>query len=141
MDLANLEVSQGVGIRMLRVLICLSLVAAITWIAFSVLHVNALVVGFTYVLAVLVVAARWGLAESIAISVAAMLCLNYFFLPPILSLTIADPQNWVALFVFVVTALTASALFKCPESSRRSQGPRNRSGASLSTELVANAGR
>jgi two-component system sensor histidine kinase KdpD len=110
MDLANFEVGQGVGTRMLRVLSCLLLVAAITWIAFSVLHVNALVVGFTYILAVLVVAARWGLSESIVISVAAMLCLNYYFLPPILSLTIADPQNWVALFAFVVTALTASKL-------------------------------
>ena len=39
-----------------------------------------------------------------------MLCLNYFFLPPILSLTIADPQNWVALFAFLVTAITASKL-------------------------------
>jgi two-component system, OmpR family, sensor histidine kinase KdpD len=43
-------------------------------------------------------------------SVASMLCLNYFFLPPVLSLTIADPQNWMALFVFLVTAITASQL-------------------------------
>ena len=101
---------QQVGIHMLRVLACLVLVAAITWIAFSVLNVNALIVGFAYVLAVLVVAARWGLTESFVTSVAAMLCLNYYFLPPILSLTIADPQNWVALFVFMVTAITASKL-------------------------------
>jgi two-component system sensor histidine kinase KdpD len=110
MDLANLEGNRMVGTRILRVLSCLAFVMAITWVAFYVLHVNALVVGFTYILAVLVVAARWGLAESFAISVAAMLCLNYYFLPPILSLTIADPQNWVALFAFVVTALTASKL-------------------------------
>ena len=95
---------------MLRVLACLVLVSAITWIAFSVLNVNALIAGFAYVLAVLVVAARWGLTESFVTSVAAMLCLNYYFLPPILSLTIADPQNWVALFVFMVTAITASQL-------------------------------
>ena len=101
---------QRVGIHMLRVLACLVLVAAITWIAFSVLNVNALIAGFAYVLAVLVVAARWGLTESFVTSVAAMLCLNYYFLPPILSLTIADPQNWVALFVFMVTAITASQL-------------------------------
>lgn len=35
---------------------------------------------------------------------------HYFFLPPVLSLTIADPQNWVALFAFLVTAITASKL-------------------------------
>jgi two-component system sensor histidine kinase KdpD len=72
--------------------------------------VNALIVGFVYVLAVLVVATQWGLFEALVTSVAAMLCLNYFFLPPILSLTIADPQNWVALFAFMVTAVTASQL-------------------------------
>jgi two-component system sensor histidine kinase KdpD len=101
---------QQVGIHMLRALACLVLVGTITWIAFYVLKVNALIAGFAYVLAVLVVAARWGLTESFVTSVAAMLCLNYYFLPPILSLTIADPQNWVALFVFMVTAITASQL-------------------------------
>ena len=93
-----------------RVLVCTILVAAITYICFSVFHVNALVAGFAYLLSVLVVAAQWGLLESTATSIAAMLCLNFFFLPPILTLTIADPQNWVALFVFMATALTASQL-------------------------------
>ncbi|MHB8302698.1 MAG: ATP-binding protein [Acidobacteriaceae bacterium] len=99
-----------VSIRALRISACLAFIIAITWVAFSVLHVNALIAGFAYVLAVLVVAAKWGLAESLVTSVVAMLCLNYFFLPPILSLTIADPQNWVALFVFMVIAITASTL-------------------------------
>jgi K+-sensing histidine kinase KdpD len=96
--------------NMTRALACLGLVAGTTWTAFSLLHVNSLIAGFAYVLVVLVVAAKWGLAESFLTSVAAMLCLNYFFLQPILSLTIADPQNWVALFVFLVTAITASKL-------------------------------
>ena len=93
-----------------KALACLGLVAATTWAAFSLLRVNSLIAGFAYVLVVLVVAAKWGLAESFLTAVAAMLCLNYFFLPPILSLTIADPQNWVALFAFLVTAITASKL-------------------------------
>ena len=88
----------------------LGLVAATTWIAFEEIHANALIAGFAYVLIVLIVAARWGLIESLLTSVAAMLCLNYFFLPPVGSLTIADPQNWVALFAFMVTAVTASQL-------------------------------
>lgn len=94
----------------LRVLVCIVLVGVITWAAFSLLHANALITALAYVLAVLIVAARWGLFESLSTSIAAMLCLNYFFLPPILSLTIADPQNWVALFVFMVTAVTESQL-------------------------------
>ena len=117
MNSSTCTTAQRPGIQVLRSIVCLGLVAAITWIAFSVLHVNGLIVGLAYVLAVLVVAARWGLTESIVTSVAAMLCLNYFFLPPILSLTIADPQNWVALFVFMVVAITASTLSS--ESGRR----------------------
>ena len=31
-----------------------------------------------------------------------MLAFNFFLLPPFHTFTIADPQNWVALFVFVV---------------------------------------
>jgi two-component system sensor histidine kinase KdpD len=93
-----------------RLFTCLALVAAMTWVAFSLLRVNSLTAGLSYVLIVLVVAAKWGMAESFVTSVAAMLCLNFFFLPPILSLTIYDPQNWVALFVFLVIAVTASTL-------------------------------
>jgi two-component system sensor histidine kinase KdpD len=110
MNFVKSEFVRQVGIRILRIVVCLVLVGTITWTAFYLLNVNALIVGFAYVLTVLVVAARWGLTESFVTSVVAMLCLNYYFLPPILSLTIADPQNWVALFVFMVTAITASKL-------------------------------
>jgi two-component system sensor histidine kinase KdpD len=100
-----------------KVLACLVLVATVTYLLFLVLRVNPLVAGFAYLLLVLVVAAHWGLLESTATSIAAMLGLNFFFLPPILTLTIADPQNWVALFVFMTTAITASQL-----SARARQG-------------------
>jgi len=59
---------------------------------------------------VLGIATRWGLAEAVIASVAGMLCFNYFFLPPVGTLTISDPQNWVALIVFLVTAVIASHL-------------------------------
>ena len=45
-----------------------------------------------------------------AVSITAMLAFNFFFLPPFYTLTIADPQNWVALFVFLVVAIIASQL-------------------------------
>jgi two-component system sensor histidine kinase KdpD len=35
---------------------------------------------------------------------------NFFFLPPYGTLTIADPQNWIALFAFLITAIVASNL-------------------------------
>ena len=43
-------------------------------------------------------------------SVAAVLAFNYFFLPPVGAFTIADPQNWAALFVFLAASLIASQL-------------------------------
>jgi two-component system sensor histidine kinase KdpD len=61
-------------------------------------------------LVVLGSAARWGFAESLFTSVAGMLVFNFFFLPPIGTFTIADPENWVALVAFLATAGTASKL-------------------------------
>ena len=43
-------------------------------------------------------------------SLVAMLSFNFFFLPPVGALTIADPQNWVALFAFLAVSLVASNL-------------------------------
>jgi two-component system sensor histidine kinase KdpD len=53
-------------------------------------------------------------------SVIATLAFNYFFLPPIGTFNISDPQNWVALFAFLVTAVTASEL-----SERARRGTRS----------------
>jgi K+-sensing histidine kinase KdpD len=61
-------------------------------------------------LGVLGISASWGLRQSVFMSVIATLAFNYFFLPPIGTFTIADPQNWIALFAFLVTAVTASEL-------------------------------
>jgi two-component system sensor histidine kinase KdpD len=110
MQLVRAGAMGAVGLRILRSLGCLAVISAVTWGAFFAPHVNALIVGFAYVLIVLVVAVRWGFIEALLTSIAAMLCLNFFFLPPVLSLTIADPQNWAALFAFLVTAVTASQL-------------------------------
>src|SRR6516162_9404234 len=87
-----------------------AIIAAITWICYGLIPVNATTAGFAYLVAILFVAAHWGLIESIAGSVAAVFAFNFYFLPPIGKLTIADPQNWVALFAFLVTAITASQL-------------------------------
>jgi two-component system sensor histidine kinase KdpD len=73
-------------------------------------HVNATTIALTYVVVILLIATTWGIAESTAASLTAMLCLNFFFLPPVGALTIADPQNWVALVAFLATAIVASQL-------------------------------
>src|SRR5579885_3052906 len=72
--------------------------------------VNATTVALSFLLIVLLVASIHGLGPAIVASVVGMLCFNFFFLPPIGELTIHDPQNWVALFAFLVTAVVASQL-------------------------------
>ena len=74
------------------------------------LHVNPTTVGFTFLLAILIISTLWGLRYAIFTALLATLAYNYFFLPPLYQFTIADPQNWVALFAFLFTAAIASEL-------------------------------
>lgn len=73
-------------------------------------HVNVTTVALVLLLAVLFAAIAFGSKPALAASVLAMLCFNFFFLPPYHTLTIADPQNWVALTAFFITALTVGQL-------------------------------
>ena len=93
-----------------RIIAALGLVAAITFFFFRIVAVNETTAGFFYLVAILLIATAGGLVESTIASVAAMLCFNYFFLPPIGTLTVADPRNWVALFAFLATSLIAGQL-------------------------------
>ena len=86
-------------------------VAAVTFAYVRVLDVsNATTVALSFLLVVLLVAATSRLWTAVATSIAAMLLFNFFFLPPVGTLTIADPQNWVALFAFLAVSLVASNL-------------------------------
>ena len=86
-------------------------IAGVTLVYVQWLHVtNAATVSTTFLLIVLLVAATSRLWVAIATSVVAMLCFNFFFLPPVGALTIADPHNWVALFAFLAVSLVASHL-------------------------------
>jgi two-component system sensor histidine kinase KdpD len=71
---------------------------------------NSTTVSMSFLIVVLLVAATAHLWVAIATSIAAMLCFNYFFLPPLATFTIADPTNWVALFAFLAASLIASNL-------------------------------
>jgi len=73
-------------------------------------HINPTTVALLLLLAVLFVATRWGASPAILASVVSVLSLNYFFLPPVGTLTIRDPDNWVALIVFLLTAVIAGQL-------------------------------
>ena len=73
-------------------------------------RVNPTTVALALLLDVLFVATRWGMAPAFAAAAAGMLAFNFFFLPPYHTFTIADPENWVALAAFVITAVTAGQL-------------------------------
>jgi two-component system, OmpR family, sensor histidine kinase KdpD len=98
------------GGRIVGVAVSLVVITGVIFFYRHVLHVNQTTVALSFLLAILAVSAVWGMAVSVFMSVAAMLAFNYFFLPPVGKLTIADPQNWVALFAFLVTSITGSQL-------------------------------
>ncbi len=85
-------------------------VAGITFFYRDVVRANHTTVALSLLLAILAVSAVWGMAVSVLMSVAAVLAFNFFFLPPVGTLTIADPQNWVALGAFLVTSIVGSQL-------------------------------
>lgn len=102
--------SRNLPIRILQFCASLAVILAIVYFYRRVLHLNQTAIALTFVLAILAVSTFWGFAVSVSMAVAAMLAFNYFFLPPVGTFTVADPQNWVALFAFLVTAVVASQL-------------------------------
>jgi len=100
-----------VRLRTIRSLLALLIVVGITVFFRETLpRVNQTTVALSFLLAILAVSAVWGMAVSVLMSVEAMLAFNYFFLPPVGTFNVTDPQNWVALFAFLLTSITGSQL-------------------------------
>src|SRR5215470_12135052 len=72
--------------------------------------ISPMTVALALLLVVLGAATLSRLGIAIVVSIVAMLVLNFFFLPPVGTFTIADPENWVALFAFLIVAVIASKL-------------------------------
>lgn len=73
-------------------------------------QINSTTVALAFLIVVLFSALFRGSGPALVASVLGVLCLNFFFLPPLHTLNIANPQNWVALFVFFTTALAVGQL-------------------------------
>jgi len=71
---------------------------------------NATVVGLSYLLVILLVAAAATLRVAVSTSLLALLAFNYYFIAPIRTFSIADPLNWFALFAFLVVSVVGSRL-------------------------------
>lgn len=70
--------------------------------------VNA--VDLIYLVPVLAAATLFGLRSGVVASLASALAYNFFFLPPLYTFTIQNPQNVITLFFLTVVAIVASQL-------------------------------
>ena len=95
---------------MVQLAVSLAIIAAITFLFLRLIEVNETTVALTFLLAILAVSAVWGLSVAVAMSLAAVLAFNFYFIPPVGSFTVTDPKNWVALGAFMVTAILGSQL-------------------------------
>jgi two-component system sensor histidine kinase KdpD len=73
-------------------------------------RVNQTTVALGFLVLVLITAYRWRWAYSVYVSLLCTLLYNFFFLPPVGKLTIAEPQNWIALATFLCASVLVSHL-------------------------------
>jgi len=73
-------------------------------------HVNPTTAALALLLIVLFVATAWGPKPAILASLLGVACFNFFFLPPVGTFRIAEPENWIAFIAFMITAITAGQL-------------------------------
>lgn len=73
-------------------------------------HANEITVALALLLIVLFVATWWGARPAVAASLLGVLSFNFFFLPPFGRLTVEARDNWIALLVFLITAITVGQL-------------------------------
>jgi len=85
-------------------------VTTITLLGRVVHGISPTTIALVFLLGVLGISTFWGLRQAVFTALIATLAFNYFFLPPLGTFTISDPQNWIALFAFLITAVTASEL-------------------------------
>jgi two-component system sensor histidine kinase KdpD len=82
---------------------------ALTYVGYK-LQVPVAAAGFIYLLVVVIASLVYGLWQATFISLVAVSCLNYFFIPPVLSFSVSDQRDWIALASFQACALLVSRL-------------------------------
>ncbi len=85
-------------------------ITALAALSFYIFHMTATVAAILLMLAVLIVGAYSNRMEAVAASIVATLSLDYYFIPPIRQITVADPQGWVVLSIFLTASLLATSL-------------------------------
>jgi two-component system sensor histidine kinase KdpD len=85
-------------------------VAAFVALLRGVAGANPTTVSLGLLVLVLITATRSRLWVAVVTAIVAMVAFNYFFLPPLGTLTVADPHNWIALVAFLLAAVIVSQL-------------------------------
>jgi two-component system sensor histidine kinase KdpD len=104
--------------RSLLVLRGWTVIALLTAVCYR-LHANEATAGFAFLTAVLLNCLDSGMAEAALVSVAAVLCLDYFFIEPRLSLTVASPTDAAALIALATASLVTTQLASRARLERR----------------------
>jgi two-component system, OmpR family, sensor histidine kinase KdpD len=129
-----------VGTRLrpgLTALVSIALVALVTGVIFGLREVApVLSLGVLYLFAVLPVAALWGLWFAVPVSIVSMLAFNFFFLEPRHTLRLSNSENWVALAVYLATAISVSAL-AARARRRAAEAEQREREAALAAEISA----
>ncbi len=92
-------------------LITLLLVAIVTALASALFHIlNLGNVALLYLLPVMAAASLFGLRTGLFAGIASSLAYNFFFLPPVGTLSVSNPENIVSIFVLLGVAIATSQL-------------------------------
>lgn len=91
--------------------------------------------GVVYLLAVLVVSTNVGLAAGLLTALLSAVAFNFFHLPPLYRLSVADSEYWVALAAFVIVAALASRVADMARATAR-EADQQRREADLATDLT-----
>ncbi len=122
--------------RVWGVLLVMLAVAATTLVIYPLREIAPEVSpGVVYLLAVLLVAVYWGLAYGLLTSLVSAGAFNFFHIPPTGRLMIADSAHWVALGVFLVAAVVASAVAELART-RAAEAERRRGEADLAADTA-----
>jgi two-component system sensor histidine kinase KdpD len=122
--------------ELLGLLVSALAVAVVTALIYPLKSVApAVSTGVLYLLAVLLISTYWGLRLGILTAILSALAFNWFHIPPTGHLGIADPQNWVALGVYIVVATVVSTLVDAGRK-RALEAEEHRRAADLSADLA-----
>jgi two-component system sensor histidine kinase KdpD len=105
----RLPVAQEWPRRTVSVVAGVIAVALITLAAFR-LHLNLTTASLLHLIVVVLIARHSGFWAASGISLIAVICQLYFLVPPVLTFSVTDPQNWFALAAFEYCALVVSRL-------------------------------